>query len=177
VTPGRILQGRMLQGRNLERRLRLSVLLLTLIAIAPGCAVDQKKEVAKYRRVLDGDQPAPHLTYSPEETLTLDKAMRLANQDNERIALAGEDYLQALINKDRATSAFLPTVTIDPNYTVTDRPSSSGGTGSGAVGTIGGFKVVGGTLHLLVPLGVLVAVFVVGYRVFDRAAPRIAEEL
>jgi outer membrane protein TolC len=137
----------MLEERILERRLRLSVLLLTVVAIAPGCAVDQKKEVAKYRRVLDGDQPAPHLTYSPEEPLTLDKAMRLANQDNERIALAGEDYLQALINKDRATSAFLPTVSIDPNYTVTDRPNSSGGSGSGAVGTIGGFKVVGGTLR------------------------------
>lgn len=38
-------------------------------------------------------------------------------------------------------------------------------------------EAAGGTLHLLVPLGVLVAAFVVGYRVFDRAAPRIAEEL
>ncbi len=38
-------------------------------------------------------------------------------------------------------------------------------------------EAAGGTLHLLVPLGVLMAAFVVGYRVFDRAAPRIAEEL
>jgi len=38
-------------------------------------------------------------------------------------------------------------------------------------------EAAGGTLHLLVPLGVLVAAFVVGYRVFDRAAPLIAEEL
>ena len=35
----------------------------------------------------------------------------------------------------------------------------------------------GGTLRLLVPLGILVAVCALGYRVFDRAAPRIAEEL
>ncbi|HWT22457.1 MAG TPA: ABC transporter permease [Solirubrobacteraceae bacterium] len=35
----------------------------------------------------------------------------------------------------------------------------------------------GGTLRLLVPLGILVAVCALGYRVFDRAAPHIAEEL
>ena len=38
-------------------------------------------------------------------------------------------------------------------------------------------EAIGGTLHLLVPLAVLVAAFVLGFRVFDRAAPRIAEEL
>ncbi len=35
----------------------------------------------------------------------------------------------------------------------------------------------GGTAQLLVPFALLVGVLVVGYRVFDRAAPRIAEEL
>jgi outer membrane protein TolC len=122
------------------------LLAATLAPTLTGCAVDQKKEVAQYRRILDGDHPAALLTYSPDETLTLDKAMRLANQDNERIAMAGEDYLQSLINKDRATSAFLPTVSIDPNYTVTDKPNSAGG-GTGAVGTIGGFRVGGATLR------------------------------
>jgi outer membrane protein TolC len=121
----------------------LSPLLAALLA---GCAVDQKKEVAKYRHVLDGDNPPPQVTYSPDEPLTLDKAMRLANQDNERIALAGEDYLQALINKDRAASSFLPTVSLEPNYTITDKPNSQAG-GSGAVGTIGGFRVGGSTLR------------------------------
>jgi len=38
-------------------------------------------------------------------------------------------------------------------------------------------EAAGGTLHLLVPLAILVGAFAVGYRVFDRAAPRIAEEL
>ena len=111
-----------------------------------GCAVDQKKEVATYRRVLDGPGRVERVTYTPGEVLTLDKAMRLANQDNERIAMAGEDYLQALINKDRAASAFLPTVSLEPAYTVTDRPATTGGSG-GAVGTIGGFRVGGDTLR------------------------------
>src|SRR5215218_8783304 len=116
---------------------------LLLCTVAAGCAVDQKKEVAIYRRVLDGDQPAERITYTPGEPLTLETVLRLTNQDNERIAMAGEDYLQALINKDRAASAVLPTVSLDPAYTVVDRPSRQGGSG-GAVGTIGGFKVVGG---------------------------------
>jgi ABC-2 type transport system permease protein len=38
-------------------------------------------------------------------------------------------------------------------------------------------EAAGGTVHLLVPLAILVAAFAVGYRVFDRAAPRIAEHL
>jgi ABC-2 type transport system permease protein len=36
---------------------------------------------------------------------------------------------------------------------------------------------MGGAVWLLVPLGVTVAIAVVAYRVFDRAAPRIAEDL
>ena len=123
-----------------------AVVALLLCTVAAGCTVDQKKEVAKYRRVLDGPGPAERVTYTPGELLTLDKALRLANQDNERIAMAGEDYLQALINKDRAASAFLPTVSFEPSYTVTDRPAGTGGSGS-AVGTIGGFRVGGDTLR------------------------------
>ena len=123
-----------------------TALLGTLCVLAAGCAVDQRKEVARYRRVLDGTGRAERIVYAPGETLTLDKALRLANQDNERIAMAGEDYLQALIDKDRAASAFLPTVSFEPNYTITDRPASQGGSG-GAVGTIGGFRVGGDTLR------------------------------
>jgi ABC-2 type transport system permease protein len=38
-------------------------------------------------------------------------------------------------------------------------------------------EAAGGSARLLVPLGILVAAVALGYRVFDRAAPRIAEEL
>src|SRR5688572_15727114 len=131
--------------RTAVRKAATSAVAFTLCILTAGCAVDQKKEVAQYRRVLDGTDRPEQVTYAPGETLTLDKALRLANQDNERIAMAGEDYLQALINKDRAASAFLPTVSLEPNYTVTDRPATQGG--SGAVGTIGGFRVGGETLR------------------------------
>lgn len=36
---------------------------------------------------------------------------------------------------------------------------------------------VGGGLWVLVPLGLIALVLVLGYRVFSREAPRIAEEL
>jgi ABC-2 type transport system permease protein len=38
-------------------------------------------------------------------------------------------------------------------------------------------EAAGGGLRLLVPAAILIGVVVLGYRVFDRAAPRIAEEL
>jgi ABC-2 type transport system permease protein len=38
-------------------------------------------------------------------------------------------------------------------------------------------EAAGGAVWLLVPLGLIVAAVVVGWRVFDRAAPRIAEDL
>jgi outer membrane protein TolC len=40
----------------------------------------------------------------------------MANLHNERLALKGEEYVQALIDKDRAVAAFLPTVTLMPTY-------------------------------------------------------------
>lgn len=38
-------------------------------------------------------------------------------------------------------------------------------------------EAVGGAAWLLVPVGITIAVFVIGLRVFDREAPRVAEEL
>src|SRR5690606_37036922 len=44
------------------------------------------------------------------------------NQNREALAAQGEDYLQALLNKNRAVAAFLPTVTLQPTFTLSDRP-------------------------------------------------------
>ena len=117
---------------------------LALLFLLCGCAVDQRKEVATYRKVLDGAAGGAAVDYHPGETLSLQRALLLANRDYERLAIAGEDYLQALIEKDRAAWNFLPTVGLEPSYTVTDRPNTGS---SGAVGTIGGFRGVGSTLR------------------------------
>jgi outer membrane protein TolC len=130
-------------SRQHSKYVTYPLLFLASCAVA-GCAVDQEKEVAKYRKVLDGTTAGMAIDYQPGETLTLERALLLANRDNERLAISGENYLQALIEKDRAAAAFFPTVGLEPSYTITDRASAGSGT---AVGTIGGFRAVGSTLR------------------------------
>ena len=98
---------------------------LVLLAVA-GCAIDQAKEVAKYRSVVGPDQPLPAFTSG--EPLSLQRALELANQNNEQIGLQGEAYLQALIAKDRAVGNFLPTLSMNPAYSF--RQQSLPNTGS-----------------------------------------------
>jgi len=94
---------------------------LLLAALVAGCVVDQEKEVHAYRRVLDADRPKPQ-PLQPNEPLSLERALALANFDNEQLASQGETYLQALIAKGRAFSSFLPTVSFQPSFTVEQAP-------------------------------------------------------
>jgi outer membrane protein len=116
---------------------------------AAGCAVDQRAEVAKYRSILDVDADGPVDRLDRDEPLTLMRALALANQDNERLAISGEDFVQAWAEKDRAFGAFLPTITLAPGYTITDNSAASNNAnGLGRpVGTSGSFKAVGTTLR------------------------------
>jgi outer membrane protein TolC len=115
-----------------------------------GC-VDQHEEVMTYRKVVDAGLPRPD-SYQPGQTLTMARAMALANQDNEQIALQGENYLQALIAKNRAVSAFLPTVAFQPDFTIEQAPLN-GTTSAGAdvtpqvAATAGGFVASGDVWH------------------------------
>jgi outer membrane protein TolC len=93
---------------------------LAAASLLAGC-VNQAHEVHLYREVLDGDRKKPE-PLQPGETLTLDRALALANADNEQLASQGETYLQALIAKNRAFAAFLPTVNFQPSFTVEQAP-------------------------------------------------------
>jgi outer membrane protein TolC len=84
-----------------------------------GCRIDQQAEIATYRSILDNDQPA--MAFVAGQALTLEDALALANQHNEMLNLRGEDYLQALIAKDRAAAAFQPTISLAPSYVSRDR--------------------------------------------------------
>jgi len=113
-----------------------------------GC-VNQKAEVAKYRSILNADVAGEVPPLEPGERLTMVRALLLANQDNENLMIRGENFIQAMNDKDRAFSQFLPTISFGPNYTILDNSeakTTSGG-GSQAVGTFGGFKPVGKTLR------------------------------
>jgi outer membrane protein TolC len=128
---------------------------LVAILLLAGCSIDQAKEVQRYRALLDAGAPA--LAYSPGEPLTLETALLLASRHNEELGLRGEDYLQALIDKDRAAAAFVPTISLAPTYFAQDPdPTASsfddededgagGGTGGGGGGGSAGGGSRGGT--------------------------------
>lgn len=103
-----------------------ALLTLTGLAGLTGCQVDQRAEIATYRQVLDGDQPAPTEPLDPDAPLGLRRAMRLAVATSESLAIRGETYLQALIDKDRATARFLPTVSFAPTFTRQDETNLGG---------------------------------------------------
>jgi outer membrane protein TolC len=90
-----------------------------------GCCFDQQKEIARYRQVLG--TCATTLAAScpatmPGHTLTLQQAMAIANGNNERLAISGENYVQALVAKDLAYCAFLPTVGVGASWTGMGNP-------------------------------------------------------
>jgi outer membrane protein TolC len=123
------------------------------LLLVVGCAVDQDKEVAKYRTVLDSTIPAPAPATQPQPPLTLARAMAIANQRDETLGLSGEDYLQALIARTRAVAAFLPTVSLQPNFTIEQKPGpnasstpSSGGAASSTGSGGSGFRTHANTL-------------------------------
>ena len=91
-------------------------LLCMVFLLAGGCAVDQAREVQTYRKVLDAGQVQPPKPFFQDDALSLARALALANANSEQLAAAGEDYLQALIDKDRAFARFLPTIYFTPSY-------------------------------------------------------------
>jgi len=129
--------------RTRSRRVRLAAL-FAACACAAGCRVPPDHDAAEYRSLLDASVGAvaePAL----DEKLTVQQAMAIANQHNEELALGGESYVQALIEKNRAAAAFLPTLSLQPSYTIADRPN--GFTPTPSVAGAGAFVVRGDTIQ------------------------------
>ena len=132
------------------------------VVFVGGCLPTQQSEVNLYRSLLD-ERLAPENAPAPDETLSLSRAMALANQHDEQLASRGEDYVQAIIQKHRIVMNFLPTVTLQPTFTIEDAPSGTAAnqitdgnngaqvvTGSSVTNAStvnSGFKVVGSTLQ------------------------------
>lgn len=72
-----------------------------------ACAVDQAAEVSAYRRVTDY-APAP--VRASDAPLSLVEAIASTNAYNERLAIEGENYLQALIERRRRAANLMPTL-------------------------------------------------------------------
>ncbi len=85
---------------------------LVLPGLVAGC-VNQQKEVAHYEKILHAHPATTAAALRVPRECTLAEAMRLANDNNEQLAISGEDYLQALIARNRAFASFLPTIGLD----------------------------------------------------------------
>jgi TolC family type I secretion outer membrane protein len=99
-------------NKSVEGPVRGTIALLFLLAA--GC-VDQKQDVATYRKIIDDNRPAP-VQIAPDKVLTLTDALMLAVQNEEQLSLLGENYLQALIDKDKAFANFLPQVSLSAGW-------------------------------------------------------------
>ncbi len=113
----------------MQRRLFLTICVIMATSIL-GCCFDENKEVARYRQVLDtcaASLPSSCPATTSGHTLTLLQAMALANANNERLAISGENYVQALVAKDLACSAFLPTVGVGVSWTGMGNPKLGAG--------------------------------------------------
>lgn len=115
--------------------MRRAGLLLALAALLAGCAVDQTKEVATYRSVVDAPLDEAVAEHPADAPLPLLRALVLANQHNERLGLEGENYLQAVIDRRRAVANFLPTLNLVPTWTLRDRAGTSSADGGGSSGS------------------------------------------
>ncbi|MEJ2689953.1 MAG: TolC family protein [Deltaproteobacteria bacterium] len=89
---------------------------VVLVLMLNGCAVNQQRDQQIYRRVLDAGSSGAVAPFQPESPLSLQAALELANAHNEQLAIAGEDYLQSLLDEDRAFAAFLPTISFVPEF-------------------------------------------------------------
>ena len=98
-----------------------------VIAVSPGCRVDQAKEVALYRQVVQLNPATTRPTTQPASPLTLREALLLANQQNERFSIEGENYLQAIINRKRAVALFLPTANLAGTYALGENVGANSG--------------------------------------------------
>ncbi len=99
----------MIRNFQIKSARRLALLGMAMAVSLSGC-VNQKEEVAHYQKILHS-QPAVAAVKIPA-VLALSQAMRLANNNNEELAISGENYLQALIAKDKAFATFMPHVGI-----------------------------------------------------------------
>lgn len=111
------------KGRFLIRNLLLA-LLLGCGLVGCAAAISQKKEISVYRKVIDANKPAA-VTIAPDKIITLTDALKLAVQNEEQLSIQGETYLQALIAKDEAFAAFLPTLSFSSSWNYVSQGGTS----------------------------------------------------
>ena len=98
--------------------------LFSILILTSGCDFD--KDPARYRAILDSKQATTLPAYQPEQPLTLIRALQRADEDDEAIGIAGENYIQSLAQKMKDAGNFLPTLTLGPSYTLSKSNGNGG---------------------------------------------------
>lgn len=102
-------------------RLWFAAFLACVLALT-ACVTDQEKDVSLYKDALAlGEVPEFH----DGDPLSLQKAVLLTNAISEELAIEGENYLQAIIDRERSVAAFLPTLDLVPSFIFRDSTSTT----------------------------------------------------
>lgn len=115
---------------------RLGAVCAALAALGGGCRVDQAADVALYRDVIALEHPPAPLP--PGAPLSLEHALRLANHANERLGIEGENYLQALLERQRSVARFLPAIDLTSAFVFRENVGARGSDSPDDGGTGGG---------------------------------------
>lgn len=86
-----------------------------VVAGLSGCAAMEQADVAEWRAAVDEGQGRARAVAVTGPLEVLD-VLALANRGSETLAIAGEDYVQALLARRRAAASFLPTVGLAPSF-------------------------------------------------------------
>lgn len=99
------------------------VMLLPLLGLA-ACKTDQARDVRAYRAI--GDPPGDTPRHAAGQPLSVLEALRLTAVYNERMAIQGEAYVQALAQRQRFASALRPTIDFFAQTSLRENTGSSG---------------------------------------------------
>lgn len=122
---------------------------LALSAIATGvlsgCATDQRGDVDRYRAI--ADPPTMPEVSEPDAPVSLVEAMRRTAAFNEQLASRGEDYVQALADRQRAVASLLPTLDVFADVALREN-TGSGSIVQSALGVNGQYRLLTGLSDL-----------------------------
>ncbi len=112
----------------MKRVLCYSVFLPAVSLLLAGCnaGATYDEDARPYQEVLGIVEPGP--TLADDAPVSLRDVLNLTNRNNEAMAIEGENFAQALIDRQRRIANFWPTLTLGPSYV---RRSGDKGAGTG----------------------------------------------
>lgn len=100
----------------------MRVAALAIALLAASCAVDGAADVRAWRSAVPDDGATLPADGRPLDVRT---SMRLANARSETLAIEGEAYVRALVDRRRAAAAFLPVLRLSPGAFLSDAEGDS----------------------------------------------------